>query len=100
MALIDCPACGKRHSSVQPACPHCGAARDERSASRRRKPAGVGPNIHLLIAMLAAIGGAGWYYSAMASGGDTVYARWLIGAGLVWYVVARIWAAVDQRRRR
>lgn len=99
MALMDCLSCGKRYSSLQAECPHCGAGRDERGTKRRPKPAGVGPNIHLLIAMLAAIGGAGWYYSAIATGGDPTYARWMIAAGLVWYVVARIWAALRSRRR-
>lgn len=99
MAVIDCLACGKPHSSVQRSCPHCGATRGD-TVMRRRRPAGAGPNIHLLIAMLAAIGGAGWYYSALAMGKDPTYARWMVGVGLLWYVFARIWAAVRSRRDR
>lgn len=97
MAVIRCASCGKRYSSVQGECPHCGANADDGAAKRRRAP-GVGPGVHLLIAMLAAIAGAGWYYSAMATGSDTTYARWMIGVGLLWYVAARVWAALRRGR--
>ncbi|NND61407.1 MAG: hypothetical protein HKN49_14205 [Gammaproteobacteria bacterium] len=94
MAIVRCPACRRRYSSVGGNCTHCGAAPDEAARSRRKKHAGVGPNTHYLIAMLAAMGGALWYFSAVSAGRDPTYAGYLIGVGLVWYVGARIWGAM------
>lgn len=94
MAIVDCKACGKRYSSVAGTCPHCNKDCSAVTRERRKKRAGVGLNTHYMLACLVAVGGVFWFYSAMASGGDQTYAKWMIGAGLFWYVAARIWAAV------
>ena len=96
MAVLTCHACHKRFSSIKKQCPHCGA--DPDSAPRDRRPLGAGANTHLLLGMVAAIGGTGWYYSAVATGRDTTQAKWMIGLGLVWYIGARIWSAVRGRK--
>ncbi len=95
MAIVHCPACGKQFSSVKGDCPHCGA--DPADRPRRRKPAGVGPNTHYLLGMIAAIGGAGWYYSAWSTGQPVTYAKWMIGIGLAWYAAARVWSFLRRR---
>ncbi|MDH3588594.1 MAG: hypothetical protein OEQ74_04250 [Gammaproteobacteria bacterium] len=95
MAVVNCHACRKRYSSVQKRCPHCDA--DPATAPRHRKPVGAGPNTHLLLGMVAAIGGTGWYYSAVATGRDPTQAKLMIGLGLVWYIGARIWSAMRGR---
>ena len=92
MAIMTCHACRKRFSSVQKVCPHCGA--DPEAAPRQRRKPGAGPNTHYLLGMLAAIGGAGWYYSAVSVGKDTTQAKWMIGLGVIWYAGARIWSAL------
>ncbi len=94
MAILVCRACSKRFSSIAGKCPHCGTDPDIAAGDRHGKRAGVGPNTHYMIAMLVAIGGAAWFYSALASGGNTVYAKWMIGAGLIWYIAARIWGTL------
>ena len=94
MAVIVCNTCNKRFSSIAGKCPHCGA---DPAAAGRNKHAGVGPNTHYMIAMLVAVGGAGWFYSALASGRDPTYAKWMVATGLAWYVAARIWAAIRRR---
>ena len=97
VAVVVCKACDKRFSSIAGKCPHCGADPAAAGRERRGQHAGVGPNTHYMIAMLTAVGGAGWFYSALASGGDPTYAKWMVAAGLVWYVAARIWAAIRRR---
>ena len=94
MAVIVCKACDKRFSSIAGKCPHCGA---DPAAGRERRKRRAGAGIHHAIAMLTAVGGAGWFYSALASGGDTTYAKWTVAAGLVWYAAARIWTAISRR---
>lgn len=95
MSIVTCHDCRKRYSSVKRSCPHCGADPDD--APRRRKADGAGVNTHYLLGMLTAIGGTGWYYSAYSTGQDVTYAKWMIGAGLVWYAAARIRAALRRR---
>lgn len=94
MAVIVCKACGKRYSGIAGKCPHCGTDPAVAKREQRRRRAGVGPNTHYLLGMLTAVGGAGWFYSALAGGGNTTYAKWMVGAGLAWYIAARIWAAI------
>ena len=99
MALINCPSCGKKISSVAPLCPHCGLQRGEVSEEqlqefrRRRMRDHV---YHLKMASYAAltllVAAFGWYWAETESfqyqSSMGPYLLFSIGAAV--YLVIRI----------
>lgn len=96
MAIVHCSGCDKRYSSINSACPHCGK---QPGGHSRRAGSGIVTNIQYLIAVILAVGGAGWYYSAVVTGRDPTYAGWMVAAGMFWYIGARLWAVLHNRWR-
>ncbi|MEM7082394.1 MAG: hypothetical protein AAF465_06640 [Pseudomonadota bacterium] len=96
MALIACSRCRKQISSEASACRHCG--KSLRAASEgyvpRRNFA-----LHYLLSMVLAVAGAATYISALngvALDPMVVSTSLFVGAiGVIWYVVARIWASIS-----
>ena len=99
MALIDCPACGKKISDKAEVCQHCGFGVKDASADdvlrkqqmqRFKKMASL--QNQSMLAMLLFILGFGFMYWGDVRPGDTQH-NIAIGTciiGFVWYVVNRV----------
>ncbi|MDW8479021.1 MAG: hypothetical protein RML12_03195 [Xanthomonadales bacterium] len=110
--LITCAACGQRISNKHPACPHCqydfrgsGAGLSlERARGRVRRDRAARWRTQSYLAMLLALLGAGAYY--WQTGGlalrlaDPPLSLYVMTAGAVWYLVARVVGALAGRGPR
>lgn len=101
MAIIKCPACGQRISSIAKSCPHCAAAiqamkpedlaRLSRTRWRRQTERAVNAT-YIALAML--VGGAIWWWGAPPQGWffpPPVATLVLVPIGLVIYLLGRSW---------
>ncbi len=100
MAIIACPGCGKRISSISPLCPHCGFERgevdDEQVSEFRRRQ--LRERIYRLkmasyVAITLMLAGFGWYWfgggvfeGQTATRGPVI----LVALGAVAYVLVRV----------
>jgi apolipoprotein N-acyltransferase len=101
MAIVKCPACGKRISSLAKVCPHCGAGLgamkpadlDQLARRRWRQQADRAANAtYIALAMLVA--GAIWWWGAPPQGWfmpPPVATIVLLPVGLALYLVGRSW---------
>ncbi|MBY5991662.1 zinc ribbon domain-containing protein [Ferrimonas balearica] len=107
MALIHCPACGKRISDKAPFCPHCQFSRSkdpealERASRMRQIQQHQSLMTHSFLALFAFVGGfALWWWGGEAA--DTWRAPVGIGlmsAGFLGYLVTRVRILLAKRRR-
>ncbi|USD35772.1 zinc ribbon domain-containing protein [Ferrimonas sp. SCSIO 43195] len=105
MALIDCPACGKRISDKAKSCSHCKVdlTADTESIESAQRISAINKRTQLMnhsfVALLAFVGGfALWFWGGEAA------ANWrqptgigLMAAGFVGYLVTRVRLALDKR---
>ncbi|NIM71483.1 MAG: hypothetical protein GTN86_12800 [Xanthomonadales bacterium] len=109
MAIINCPECGQKISSVAAMCPHCGLARGELSEEqvvefKRRKLRDRVYHLNMLsYAMISIFLAAfGWYwwdtegFQREASAGPV----YLLGLGMLAYVAVRILLMQARRQLR
>ena len=101
MAIVQCPACQKRISSLAKVCPHCGASLGEMTPERRAEMAQIKRQRHLsraksvsLMALVLAFAGAlSWWFS----GGQgwqwppPMMSVVLLMLGLAFYLIGRGW---------
>ncbi len=106
MALIDCPACGKKISDKAKVCPHCDFAIGEASAEdiQRKQSLQRFKKLHSLqnqslLAMLMFIAGFGFMYWGAPETGSLQFNMAILGsiAGMVWYLVSRVRAVLIKR---
>jgi len=99
MAIIACPGCGKRISSISPLCPHCGFERgevdDEQVTEFRRRQ--LRERIYRLkmfsyVAITLMLAGFGWYWFGGGAFGERTEMGpiVLVALGAVAYVVVRV----------
>lgn len=108
MAMINCKECGGSVSSEAMACPKCGIVAPALSAEQKsqvikqsmfaRSRAFAGALFFGGIAwiVLVAISGAGSDAVATTFGS----AKWLIGGGIVWYVIVEIDRNLAERKKK
>lgn len=110
MAIIQCPVCHKRISSLAKVCPHCGAPLGEMTPQMREEIASIkrkrymmwAKRITLMALTLAMAGALGWWFDG-ADGWQWPAPSWaltlLILSG-VFYLVGRGWLVGLQLTRR
>lgn len=108
MAIISCPACGKRTSSVAPDCSVCGAAltdpdpeRTKRFAARARRARARSLNLQATLATFIGVGGGFWlmFGAGPRQGGwQQMLAAVLFVGGLAWYAYVRVAQWLARRR--
>ena len=101
MAIVQCPVCQKRISSLSKACPHCHAPlgdmtpekRDQIAALKRQRHIHWARRISLFALTLALVGALGWWFS-QDTGWQWPPPAWALGVllmSLIFYVVGRAW---------
>jgi hypothetical protein len=99
MALVDCPACGKKISDKAAACPHCNFAISQASPEDIARKNSL--NLYLkkqkiqnqsMLAMLLFVGGFGFMYWGGPVPGELQFnlAFGVAVIGFVWYTVNRV----------
>lgn len=101
MAIVQCPVCHQRISSLSTVCPHCGAplgemtpqARQEIAAIKRKRQGLWAKRVSLMALTLAMIGALGWWFDG-GSGWQWPAPSWALGLlllSLICYVIGRGW---------
>jgi hypothetical protein len=101
MAIVQCPVCQKRISSLSKACPHCHAPlgdmtpekREQIAALKRQRHMHWARRISLFALTLALVGALGWWFS-QDTGWQWPPPAWALGVllmSLIFYVVGRAW---------
>ena len=101
MAIIQCPVCQKRISSLSKVCPHCNAPlgemtpekRDEIATLKRQRHVHWAKRVSLLALTLALVGALGWWFSGQ-TGWQWPPPPWTMGVlvmSLIFYMVGRAW---------
>lgn len=98
MAMTKCNECSGSISSEAMVCPHCGISMPSLTADQKKQVVrGTALGRSRAFAGALFFGGLGWLaVTAMSgAGGDAVAAafgpaKWLIGIGFAWYIVAEI----------
>ena len=103
MALIECPSCGKRMSSLAKRCPNCSASTSgDLEAQRKIKQIRLASQLqtHSFLALTLFIAGVViWFWGGEPAEGDRLY---IGGAcfvlGFVGYLITRIRIILHKRR--
>jgi len=99
MALVDCPACGKKISDKAATCQHCNFAIGHADPDDLARKSAL--NLYLkkqkiqnqsMLAMLLFVGGFGFMYWGNTTAQDLQFKFAFAGAaiGFVWYIVNRV----------
>lgn len=94
MAIIQCPACGKKISNKAAACPHCGVDKQSNGQPARRPRGKKKANLmtQQLIAVSIFIAGALWMISIHLAATPRPYpiaALVFTATGGIWYLLTR-----------
>ena len=98
MAMTKCNECGGSISSEAMACPHCGISTPSLTVDQKKQLVrGAALGRSRAFAGVLFFGGLGWLgiIAISGAGGDAVAtafdtAKWFIGIGFAWYIVAEI----------
>lgn len=108
MAIIRCPGCRERVSSMAPHCPNCGfGIKDkegglslEEAAARQRRDKQYRLQYHTYFALvLLVIGAAIMWFDYNADGETGYYSLMVVVAGAGWYLISRGRMLWEKRRK-
>lgn len=101
MAIVQCPVCNQRISSLAKVCSHCGAPlgelsrenRQEIARIRQKRRVGMAKRVSLIALLLAFVGALVWWFDAGAGWQwpPPMIAVVLLSAGLALYLIGRGW---------
>jgi len=97
MAMVNCKECGKSVSDAALLCPNCGIAAPALTAEQKQQVVQFSAFVRSRVWAGALIfGGIGWLVLSAQIGGRDAFvlawdtAKWMIGGGALWYVIAEI----------
>ena len=103
MALIRCPSCGKRMSSVAKNCPKCGASTSgDLEAQRKIKQIKTASQLqtHSFLALTLFIAGVViWFWGGVPAEGNRLYVGGACFAfGFIGYLITRVRIILNKRK--